>query len=414
MRRTGLVVLAAMALSIAMPSAAWAMFNLPPGMGRIAVETTPLAGWDRRDVNVTTRATCLSPGENKLECYARDTNSELVRVAWDGANWSARAVPDSIQMFSDGTDFTPPSCLIDPDGITHCFVRGSDRALWHRWLLPSGQGGFWTSLGGGLTSGPSCSSPPGVRHLHCFARGVNGALWVIEMTNGGWSGWNDLGGQIAPFSRPACVTRNAGRSDCIVVDPSGRQQHLTFAGGQVVWAQAPGGDLHAQSSGIETPRCQLDKAGQVACYAFVHNGVDVGLERWLHDGRGWRVRDMGWTSNRSVPSGASSAGLSDVSCVEGNNGTFECAEITNWLGGGLSSSATTMRLIQGNPNYVTNWADVTPRTAGSGIFALECLSWGPGRLDCFASGNGAPLVHAYREARQAEALQPGARFRIRP
>jgi hypothetical protein len=57
----------------------------------------------------------------------------------------------------------------------------------------------WQSLGGKITSSPSCVSW-GNSRIDCFARaGSDNALWTITyqaLDSGKWSGWSSLGGQI--------------------------------------------------------------------------------------------------------------------------------------------------------------------------------------------------------------------------
>jgi hypothetical protein len=75
------------------------------------------------------------------------------------------------------------------------FVRGSNDALW--WDTKSnGKWGGWLSLGGKISSAPSCASI-GQSRILCFARGSDNAMWTTEFQTknvGQWTTWATLGG----------------------------------------------------------------------------------------------------------------------------------------------------------------------------------------------------------------------------
>jgi hypothetical protein len=73
----------------------------------------------------------------------------------------------------------------------------------------------WESLGGVLTSGPGCSSWDEGR-LDVFVRGTDRALWH-KWYDGGWSGWESLGGVLT--SDPDAVSWVFGRIDVFVRGP---------------------------------------------------------------------------------------------------------------------------------------------------------------------------------------------------
>jgi len=82
-------------------------------------------------------------------------------------------------------------------GRLEVFVRGSDKALWHKWQgAPNDGWSGWGSLGGWIDLLETARNADG--RLEVFVRGSDGALWHKWQTapNNGWSGWASLGGWI--------------------------------------------------------------------------------------------------------------------------------------------------------------------------------------------------------------------------
>jgi hypothetical protein len=67
------------------------------------------------------------------------------------------------------------------------FARGTDNALWYKQsILPIGNPGGWTSLGGRLTSGPAAATVPGGK-TYVFVLGTDNLPWMRSGT------WPSLG-----------------------------------------------------------------------------------------------------------------------------------------------------------------------------------------------------------------------------
>ena len=81
--------------------------------------------------------------------------------------------------------------------------------------LPPAAVTSWKSLGGSLTSGPGATSWGSTRR-DVFGRGTDGRLWHKSWNGTSWSGWEALGGQIAPGTGPAAVSWGVGRLDVFV------------------------------------------------------------------------------------------------------------------------------------------------------------------------------------------------------
>ncbi len=83
------------------------------------------------------------------------------------------------------------------DGRLEVFVRGSNKALYHKWQVAPNDGwSGWASMGGWIDLLDVARNADG--RLEVFVRGSNGALyhkWQVA-PNDGWSGWASMGGWI--------------------------------------------------------------------------------------------------------------------------------------------------------------------------------------------------------------------------
>lgn len=97
------------------------------------------------------------------------------------------------------------------------FVRGADDALW--WKTGNGEGGEWSewqSLGGILTSSPTCVSFKG--GARCFGVGTDQAMWTILVGAGGAIGdWQSLGGTITNTPSSAVAAPNGDQQGVFAI-----------------------------------------------------------------------------------------------------------------------------------------------------------------------------------------------------
>ncbi|MBL8536144.1 MAG: hypothetical protein JNM59_01935 [Hyphomonadaceae bacterium] len=363
------------------------------------------AGWENLGGSLTSAPTCLAPAENRLECYARDTNGNLQRRWWDGSTWNGwQGLPGvTMQLYDDGAG-AGPSCVRDNTGMTHCFVWGADNALWHRWF-PQGSNGWWESLGGVLTSAPSCAAAPDAPTISCFARGQNGGVWRRTFDGNVWGQWSDTGGSLALGANPSCAARSGGRVDCLIVNASNIIFGWSTNGGG--WTQVSGNAVLAYGSLPVSPRCQIAGGGEsVACYVprgATESSPTVSVLRVSREAAGWGVSDLGADfGNNQV----------ELSCVDsGDRLAFECFAILPALQQVFGSTATA-RLFEfatspAAPGAGWRQAGIpTPPTANATIHRLSCVSWGPGRIDCFSSSSaGGPMMHVWRTPNQGPVLR---------
>jgi hypothetical protein len=153
---------------------------------------------------------------------------------WTDLNGS---ITGKITIFVNGSD------------LPEAFVRGSDNSLWHRVQTSAGGGwSAWENLGGNLVSDPVMANPDtgaGFVTAEVFAVFNDGALWHIRSTGPGtWSAWASLGGSL--LGDPSVGTNKDGRLDVFAVgsdhalwhiaqtSPGGGWGDWTTLGGQII------------------------------------------------------------------------------------------------------------------------------------------------------------------------------------
>lgn len=358
-------------------------------------------GWENLGGGLTSAPTCLAPAENRLECYARDANGNLQRRWWDGSVWNGWETQPGVtmQMYDDGAG-AGPSCSRDHAGTTHCFVWGSDNALWHRWF-PQGSNGWWESLGGVLTAAPSCTAAPDAPTIHCYGRGTNGTVWQRVFDGNVWGPWVDRGGAPAMGTNPSCVARSGGRIDCMIVTANNVLFGASMNGGG--WTQISGNTVLAYGTLPVSPRCQIGGGGEsVVCYAPTQQNERTSALRVSREAGGWGVSDLGADFGPSQV---------EMSCVDSNDRlAYECFAILPappFPGSTIGTRLFEFATSPAAPS--TGWRQAgipTPPSANPTIHRLSCVSWAPGRIDCFsASSAGGPMMHVWRTPYQGPALR---------
>lgn len=137
--------------------------------------------------------------EGRLWVFARDAEGVVhANVRQDNIGWSG-------WQSLGGTITDGPSACLDAGGRVVVFGRGTDGAVWHKWL-DGATWSAWTSLGGGVRHAPSAALTRAGR-LTVFAVGTDNALWH-RFHDGGWSDWISLEGQLT--ASPAAVVDGVG------------------------------------------------------------------------------------------------------------------------------------------------------------------------------------------------------------
>jgi hypothetical protein len=175
----------------------------------------------------------------------------------------------------------PSACILNGASFMYLFVKGYDGALWDRTnnLATGSWIGGWTSLGGQLSSSPSAVARSS--GLDVYVRGTDGAVYKKAYNPGTWSGWQNIGGQVAPGTGPG-TSGWAGREDVFV---SG-SNHALF---QKTWTQASGwsGWVNLGGSLTSSPAAVSRGPGLIDVHVRGTDGADY--ERSYYNGawHGW-------------------------------------------------------------------------------------------------------------------------------
>ena len=108
---------------------------------------------------------------------------------------------------------------------------GTNHALYYYWWLTG-----WHNLGGYLTSSPAAAASPDAsgqgKYVDVFARGKDGALYDKATTNAGtsWQSWQNLSGQIASGTAPACVAWGVDHFDVLVTGTNRAMYYKSYTG----------------------------------------------------------------------------------------------------------------------------------------------------------------------------------------
>ena len=239
-----------------------------------------------------------------LDFFAVDTSGTLWHTpmngnnAWDSLGGVCTASPAAIAWGSSS------SFRLD------VFVRGSDGAVWQRYLTTAGWS-TWHSLGGKLAAntGPAVSSPS-TGKLTVFAEGTDGALWYKAWSGTSWSGWHSLGGKLT--SSPGAVSTSV-----FVRGTDG-----------AVWTKSTTSTGTSWSSWHSL-------GGQVA----PNTGPGASISGWVvvqgTDNQFWQRGSSGWQSLGVVPPEALSASSPGVVSVPANMHTsvsFSSTSGNVWYG----------------------------------------------------------------------------------
>ena len=155
------------------------------------------------------------------------------------------------------------------------FIRGQDKALWHKWWDGSWSG--WESLGGILTSGPASASW-GPNRLDVFVRGTNAALWHKSWAGAGWSAWQSLGGVLT--SDPGAVSWGPNRIDVFVRGTNQALWHKWWTGAAWSGWESLGGTLTSGPAVSSWSANRLDVFVRGTDNALWHKWWDGAWHNW--------------------------------------------------------------------------------------------------------------------------------------
>ncbi len=113
------------------------------------ITTSTWSGWESLGGIITTPSCVTSWGPNRLDVFARGTDSALWTKWWDGSSWKGWSSLGGIIV-------SEPTVVSWESGRLDVFAVGTDSACWHIWY--DGSWHSWESLGGILISPPTAVS----------------------------------------------------------------------------------------------------------------------------------------------------------------------------------------------------------------------------------------------------------------
>jgi hypothetical protein len=355
----------------------------------VPIHTERWFGWESLGGATVSGVECVATQANRLDCFASGNGGAISRTSWDGQRWTTSPLAGRALFHLDSR----PECVSAAADHIDCFVRSGDdpTPLFQRVIHGSFMTG-WIPLGGGLTSDPDCVARSADR-LECFAAGPNRALVHSVFDGDMWSSWAPRGATLMQISKPSCVLFR-GEANCIIAsDPQNSLRHFRFSPAGVVSLDMQGGILQLPGVSSLGPKCYVSTDpdpnshldDQIHCFAPRVGTSQSMLARWTWNGQGnWSLSDLG-----------ENFGFGDWDCVVRSSQRIDCVELA-LQGSASSPTGYRLRHRQFRLGQGVSVTDVNLPPAGSGVPRfIRCVSWAADRLDCFASGGGAPLLHAW-------------------
>jgi len=354
-------------------------------------------GWESLGGVLVSGPDCVVAGAERVDCFARGQDGQMLRRWWDGSAWqawsTARGVANAAFYQSR------PACV--SWGVDHidCFVRRHGDGAMFRRTWDGAYVHSWENLGGTLTSDPECVSKAPER-LDCFARGQDGAMWQNSFDGNVWGGWVSRGGELIDQAKPACALRAGDEIDCVAVWASDKKlRHFAVNSPDDGW------DVVAADP-ITLPSRENANAGakcfaapddeRVECFAPFRNAAtgERSLLRASFDGGSWDVSDLKSDFGREAFGADKDLQHYDFDCVVHANERFDCMELTVWqplagapaAGTGAAKFRHYSYVSNGVPAFWNSVALTMPIRAGNVTF-LRCVSADGERIDCFTGGN---------------------------
>jgi hypothetical protein len=338
---------------------------------------------------------------------------------------SAKATGLALKLPSaKGTGLNAPSAVSRNTNLLDVFAIGLDGALYHRWW--DGKNWFGPeNLGGAALQGSPASVSWSHDRIDVFAITRNGALMHWWWNGGPWGGPDNLGGNSLVGS-PTAISWVANRLDIFAVTAAANLVHWWWDGNRWNGPEDRGGtslvgspcavsrdqnliDVFAIASAAANPgglihwwwegsnwngpehRGSAQLIGSPSAVSWAHDRIDVfaitdqgGLDHWW-----WHSQD-GWHDAESLGGAQLTGSPSAVSWAANRLDIFALSALGTlkhfwwdggaWNGGNVFFPLPPPEDLGGNGNLIESPAAV---------------SWGPNRLDIFATGALGHWMHTW-------------------
>ena len=319
--------------------------DLAAALRRLAGERAPAwHGWQSLAGSIADAPECLPGSGGPADCWAPLAGGGL-------GYWRASNSTGTSPIYLGGKVASAAACL-HAGGALHCFTTTPARRLAMR-VRRAGRWQPWQDLGGSVRDRPACVSVDG-RRIDCVALGTDGRLRWRSRYGEGWGGWRVVAAGIAARAAPACHAR-AGGMDCLVPARSGSVQALRLSAGRR-W-QAPrnlGGSASASGS------CAALGSDRLACFFRGGNGS---LRQIAFNGTSWGAwRDLGGRLSAAP------------TCLASGHGRILC------VGVAADGKARERRYEGGT------WLPWRGMAGSLNARRLACVASSGSRIDCFGQG----------------------------
>jgi hypothetical protein len=222
-------------------------------------------------------------GANRLDVFVRGTDRALYHKWWNGSSWGP-----SLTGWENlgGQLISAPHVVSWSSGRLDVFVRGLDNALYHKWWNGSSWGPSltgWESLGGVMSAAPNVVSW-GPNRLDIFVRGTDNALYHKWWNGSSWgpslTGWEYQGGILT--SAPNVVSWGPNRLDVFVRGADNALYHKWWNGSS--WGPSLTG--YEYQGGNITSAPHVESWGANRLDVFVRGTDNAMYHKWWN-GSSW-------------------------------------------------------------------------------------------------------------------------------
>ncbi|GII20416.1 hypothetical protein [Planosporangium mesophilum] len=317
----------------------------------------------------------------------------------------AQAAPLAVDP-NDGPEVVVKSVA---PGRLDLFTVGADRALHHR-AFRDGRWSGWEDLGGQLASTPAVGSL-GPDQFDVFARGTDDMLWHTWISGGAWQPWAKLPGSVAIDTAPSVASWGAGHMEVVARSKAdGTVWHTTLgSSGWSTMAQLTPGKV---TTAPVVAVCNVNCADVFASYTdgrLYHSYLVSGS--W----QPWKLLPASTTVASAVSVGSWSTNHYDVFVRGTDNAVWHSWMDTAgaWynmssLGGSVNSAPSVTSWAAGRFDVVARGTDNAlwhvshnngawqPGSSIGGTLnsAPAVASMGAGRVDVFSTGSRSDVLQA--------------------
>jgi peptidoglycan/xylan/chitin deacetylase (PgdA/CDA1 family) len=210
-----------------------------------------------------------------LHLYARSSTATVVERTLSGGTWSGwRQLGGSV--------VGGPAAVATSATTTTLVAAAGANAVYTSSVPDVGATGGWGSLGGVTTTRPSIAvAPNGVQAV--VVRGGDGRVYLRQRVSGQWTGWQSLGGLLAPLAPAAAFTISGALTVAVVA--ANRAMYVRTRTATGAWSgwRSLGGSINsdlALSPTADRSRLVAAARGGTTGYAGVFSPGGTGWSGW--------------------------------------------------------------------------------------------------------------------------------------